>query len=73
MGGGGGIGGGGGATGQFRIVTTAWGSTIVPLLWFERFRENVSLGSLTASALIVTSTVFVRSRGAKVSVPDVAA
>jgi hypothetical protein len=54
------------------IVTMACGSTIVPLLSFERFRKNVSEGSARASELIVTSTFFSRSWGAKVSVPDVA-
>jgi len=47
-------------------------STIVPLLSFERFRNSVSSGSATPSELIVTSTLFNRSWGAKVSVPDVA-
>ena len=55
------------------IVTTACGSTIVPLLSFERFTKNVSSGSLTLSESIVTSTFFSRSCGAKVSVPDAGA
>ena len=54
------------------IVTTPWGSTIVPLLSFERFMKNVSSGSATPSELIVTSTFFKRSCGANVNVPDVA-
>ena len=54
------------------IVTTACGSTIVPLLSFDRFRKNVSSGSVTPSESIVTSTVFRRSCGAKVSVPEAA-
>ena len=53
------------------IVTTACGSTIVPLLSFDRFRKNVSSGSATPSEMIVTSTVFSRSCGANVSVPDI--
>jgi hypothetical protein len=47
-------------------------STIVPLLSFERFRKNVSSGSATPSELTVTSTLFRRSCGANVSVPDAA-
>ena len=58
------------AAGVSVIVTTACASTIVPLLSFERFRKNVSSGSPTPSALIVTSTYFRRSWGANVSVPD---
>ena len=42
----------------FGIVTTTCGSTIVPLLSFDRFRKNVSSGSPTPSELIVTSTVL---------------
>jgi hypothetical protein len=53
------------------IVTRACGWTIVPLLSFERFRKNVSSGSPEPSSMIVTSTVFSRSCGANVSVPDV--
>jgi hypothetical protein len=52
------------------IVTTACGSTIVPLLSFDRFRKKVSSGSATPSEMTVTSTVFSRSCGANVSVPD---
>ena len=54
------------------IVITDCGSTIVPLLSFDRFRKNVSSGSPAPSALIVTSTVFRRSCGANVRVPEVA-
>jgi hypothetical protein len=54
------------------IVTTACPSIIVPLLSFERLRKNVSSPSATPSESIVTSTVFSRSCGANVSVPDVA-
>ena len=53
------------------IVTTACGSTIVPLLSFDKLRKKVSSGSATPSEMIVTSTVFSRSWGANVSVPDV--
>ena len=35
------------------IVTIACGSTIVPLLSFDRFRKNVSSGSATSSEMIV--------------------
>jgi hypothetical protein len=53
------------------IVTTAWPSTIVPLLSFDRLRKNLSSGSATPSELIVTSTFFRRSCGVNVSVPPV--
>jgi hypothetical protein len=52
------------------MVTIACGSTIVPLLSFDRFRKNVSSGSPEPSSMIVTSTYFSRSCGANVSVPD---
>jgi len=53
-------------------VTPDCPSTIVPLLSFARLTKNVSSGSVTPSELIVTSTVFRRSCGANVSVPEVA-
>ena len=54
------------------IVTAACGSTIVPLLSFDRFRKNVSSGSPEPSSTIVTSTFFRRSCGAKDNVPEAA-
>ena len=54
------------------IVAFPCPSTIVPLLSFERLSKKFSVGSLMLSAFTVTSTVFVRSVGAKVSVPEVA-
>jgi hypothetical protein len=51
------------------MLTTACGSTIVPLLSFDRFRKNVSVGSPTPSFAIATSTYLRRSWGANVNVP----
>jgi hypothetical protein len=54
------------------IVTTACGSTIVPLLSLDRLRKNVSSGSPAPSSMTVTSTYFTRSCGANVNVPEAA-